>query len=99
MNLRPQKDMNLRAQNFYEHKTQKNESKGARRFSATLHRFLNTRHHKFYEPKAPKFYEPQANHVACSANASGGEALRPSPQDPSSRSFLRPTSSTGTAHP
>ena len=29
-----------------------------------------------------KFYELRANHVACFANASGGEALRPPPQTP-----------------
>ena len=32
-----------------------------------------------------KFYELRANHVACFANASGGEALRPPPQPPSSQ--------------
>ena len=32
-----------------------------------------------------KFYELRANHVACFVNASGGEALRPPPQPPSSQ--------------
>ena len=32
-----------------------------------------------------KFYELRANHVACVANAFGGEALRPPPQPPSSQ--------------
>ena len=32
-----------------------------------------------------KFHELRANHVACFANASGGEALRPPPQPPSSQ--------------
>ena len=32
-----------------------------------------------------KFYELRANHVACFANASGGEALRPPPKPPSSQ--------------
>jgi len=32
-----------------------------------------------------KFYELRANHVACFANASGGEALRLPPQPPSSQ--------------
>ena len=32
-----------------------------------------------------KFYELRANHVACFANAFGGEALRPPPQPPSSQ--------------
>ncbi len=31
----------------------------------------------FMNLRPPKFYESQANHVACCANASGGEALRP----------------------
>ena len=33
----------------------------------------------------PKFYQLRANHVACFANASGGEALRPPHQPPSSQ--------------
>ena len=32
-----------------------------------------------------KFYELRANHEACFANASGGDALRPPPQPPSSQ--------------
>ena len=32
-----------------------------------------------------KFYELRANHIACFANASGGEGLRPPPQHPSSQ--------------
>ena len=43
---------------------------------------MNTRHQKFCEPTAPKIL---SNHVACFANASGGEALRPPPQPPPAR--------------
>ena len=35
--------------------------------------------------RSQKFYELRANHVACFADASGGEALRPPPQPPSNQ--------------
>ena len=57
----------------------KYESKGTRCLPANRQKNVNTR--------PPKFYEP-ANRAACSANASGGEALRPPPEPPSSYFLL-----------
>ena len=54
---------------------------------------------KIVNPRLQKSCEPKANHAACSANASGGEALRPPPNPPPAVFFFRPTSSAGTAHP
>ncbi len=69
--------MNLRAQNFYENKTETPyESKGTNYFSANRQILANAR--------PPKFYEPKANHVACSDNASAA----PPPQPRSSFFFF-----------
>ena len=45
---------------------------------------MSVKRRQIMNTRPKKIYEPEANHAACSANASGGEALRPPPQPPSS---------------
>ena len=79
--------MNLRPQKRY-------EPKGPKAFMNTRHKNMNLRAQDVFmfvceptkkcEHKAPKILQTEGDHEACSANASGGEALRPPLQPPSS---------------
>ena len=107
--------MSLRPPKIYKHKTQKKRTSGPKNsvskrqvfehntkslMNLSPQNYMNLRPQtKIVNPRLQKSCEPKANHAACSANASGGEALRPPRQPPSSCFFFRPTSSAGTAHP
>ena len=97
--------MSLRPPKIYKHKTQKKRTSGPKNsvrkrqvFEHNTKSLMNLRPQNFMNlrpqtkivnPRLLKSCEPKANHAACSANASGGEALRPPPQPPSSCFFFK----------
>ena len=104
MNLRTQNFYDPETTKKYKHKTQKQRTSGPKNsvrkrqvFEHNTKSLMNLRPQdymnlrpqtKIVNPRLQKSCEPKANHAACSPNASGGEALRPPPQPPSSCFFL-----------
>ena len=98
MNLRTQNFYEPETTKKYKHKTQKKRTSGPKNsvrkrqvFEHNTKSLMNLRPQnymnlrpqtKIVNPRLQKSCEPKANHAACSANASGGEALRPPPQPP-----------------
>ena len=96
--------MSLRPPKINKHKTQKKRTSGRKNsvrkrqvFEHNTKSLMNLRPQdymnlrpqtKIVNPRLQKSCEPKANHAACSPNASGGEALRPPPQPPSSCFFF-----------